>query len=366
MTLSDVVLPDDYSALLADLKTKIASARQVAVRTVNTQLITLYWTIGQSILRRQVEQGWGAKVIDRLATDLRAEFPDMTGLSRRNLHYMAALAHAWPEAEVVQQAAAQLPWGHLMVVLDKLEDQPTRDWYVARAVEHSWSRNMLLNQIKAKTGLRVGAAPSNFAATLPADAATQSQALTKDPYALEFLGLTHTASERQLEDALVSRLQQTLQEFGPHLAFVGRQHHLEVGGQDYFIDLLFFDVVHLRYVVFELKIGAFEPEFAGKLAFYINAVDDLVRRQDKHEPTIGILLCADANRTVVQYALHGTTSPMAVSRYDLLPPEEQQALPSAAALTEAVTRPVTVDGRQMTLAEGIELLRLDGQDTEPR
>lgn len=142
--------------MLADLKIKIASARQVAVRTVNSQLITLYWTIGQSILHRQAEQGWGAKVINRLATDLRAEFPDMTGLSRRNLHYMAALAHAWPDAEVVQQAAAQLRWGHLLVLLDKLEDQPTRDWYVARAVEHSWSRNMLLNQIKAKTDLRVG------------------------------------------------------------------------------------------------------------------------------------------------------------------------------------------------------------------
>ena len=242
-------------------------------------------------------------------------------------------------------------------MLDKLQEQPARDWYAAAAVEHHWSRDVLLNQIKANTHQRVGAAPSNFAAQLPAADSDLAQALTKDPYAFDFLGLTGAISERELEDALMLRLQQTLLELGPGLAFVGRQHHLEVGGDDFYLDLLFFDVNALRYVVFELKVGKFTPAHAGQLTFYIAAVDAQLRKVDRHRPTIGILLCAEGNATTVQYALTGSSQPMAIATYDLLPAEEQAALPSASALVAAFDRPVTHQGQQLTLTEGLLLLQ---------
>lgn len=351
------LLPEDYPAFLQELKGQVRSARLQASRTVNTELIRLYWTIGRAILERQQQQGWGAKVISRLATDLRAEFPDMTGLSRSNLEYMRRFADAWQGSAFPQQAVGELPWGHISVLLDKLSDQPTRAWYAAAAVEHGWSRNVLLHQIKVETHRRVGAAASNFADRLPAPDSDLAQAMTKDPYAFDFLGLTDAASERELENALMLRLQHTLLELGPGLAFVGRQYHLEVDDEDFYVDLLFFDTNALRYVVLELKTGKFVPGYAGQLNFYITAVDAQVRRSDRHGPTIGILLCTQGSATVVQYALAGSAQPMAIATYDLLPPAERAALPSAADLAAAFEQPVSYHGRQLTLAEGLVMLQ---------
>jgi predicted nuclease of restriction endonuclease-like (RecB) superfamily len=309
-----------------------------AQRTVNTQLIELYWSIGRSVLSEQEKQGWGAGVMDRLANDLRAEFPKMTGLSRSNLFYMRAFAAAWTEdLPIVQQAVGQLPWGHITVLLDKLEDIDTRAWYAAAAAKNGWSRNVLLNQIKNRTLERTGAAPSNFSAELaPADSDLARQ-IAKDPYVFDFLELTEDAAERDLEQALMDRIVDTLRELGKGFAFVGRQVHFDVAGDDFYLDLLFFHVEQLRYVVIELKTGKFQPEHAGKLAFYVSLVDDRLRR-DAHAPTVGILICGDRNDHTVRYALGRSGSPMAVSTYtyDSLPPSEKNALPDADELTSAL------------------------------
>lgn len=344
-------MPDDYAEVLVELKQQVRSAQIRAHRLVNTELISLYWTIGRTIRDRQDAQGWGAKVIDQLAADLRAEFPDMTGLSRRNLHYMRGLAQTWPTLEVVQQAAAQLPWGHILVLLDKLPDRASRDWYAARAAEGGWSRAVLLNQVKADALGRSGAALTNFARHLAADDSDLAHQLVKDPYVFDFLTLTERATERDLEDALIANLQRFLLELGHGFAFVARQYRFTVAGDDFSIDLLFFNYVQNRFVVFELKVDKFRPSHAGQLGMYVAWVQQNLAGP-AHRDTIGILVCADRNAAVVHYALASATAPMAVSTYtyDQLPAQEQQVLPSAADLSSIIEHPI-VRGRQMSLEQ---------------
>jgi len=235
-----VPLPGDYSAWLAELKTRIHTAQQRATLAVNRELVLLYWQIGQDILVRQDREGWGAKVIERLAQDLRSAFPDMKGFSPRNLKYMRAFAEAWPEAEFVQQAAARLPWFHLCTLIDKLKTREERDWYLAKAVQNNWSRNILVMQIETGLRARSGQAVTNFAASLPASQSDLARESLKDPYRLDFLGLGEEAQERAIEEAIVGHITRFLLELGAGFAFVGRQVHIEVGGEDFFIDLLFY------------------------------------------------------------------------------------------------------------------------------
>ncbi|MDF2444014.1 MAG: hypothetical protein JWR01_2217 [Subtercola sp.] len=334
MTSEHLSLPADYPELLSSLREQILSARLRTQRVVNTALIDLYWYIGHTILERQERDGWGSGVIGRLAEDLRVEFPQMTGLSRSNLHYMRGMAAAWPErTAIVQQPVGQLPWGHITVLLDRLEVQAARDWYASEAVAHGWSRNVLLNQIKNRTLERSGSAPSNFESKLPKPDSELAQQIAKDPYVFDFLGLGDEVAERQLEQALTDRMVDTLRELGQGFAFVGRQVHFDVGGDDFYLDLLFFHVEQLRYVVIELKTGKFEPGFTGQLGFYVALVDDRLRRE-AHEPTVGILVCGSRNDHTVRYSLGRSDSPMAVATYayEGLPPEEQAALPDADAL----------------------------------
>ena len=332
----DLALPSGYTELLGQLKERVRAARIQAIRTVNTQLIELYWSIGRTILERQDDQGWGSGVIGRLAEDLRAEFPEMKGLSRSNLFYMRGFAAAWPDP-IVQQPVGQLPWGHITVLLDKLETAEARAWYASSAAEHGWSRNVLLNMIMNKTLERTGAAPSNFVQQLVAPDSELAQQIAKDPYNFEFLGLSGEIAERDLENALTNRITETLRELGPGFAFVGRQVHFEVDGDDFYIDLLFFHLEQLRYVVVELKTGKFQPVFAGKLNFYVALVDDVMRR-DFHNETVGILICGTKNDRSVRYSLGRSTSPMAVAAYtyDKLPPAEQQALPDEGHIVAAL------------------------------
>lgn len=332
----DLVLPIGYTELLSDLKTRVSAARSSAIRTVNTQLIELYWSIGRTILERQETESWGSGVIGRLADDLRTDFPDMKGLSRSNLFYMRGFAAAWTDP-IVQQPAGQLPWGHITVLLDKLETHDHRIWYAAAAVRHGWSRNVLMNMIMNKTLERTGAAPSNFGQQLVAPDSELAQQIAKDPYNFEFLGLSGEVAERDLENALTGRITETLRELGPGFAFVGRQVHFDVDGDDFYVDLLFFHIEQSRYVVIELKTGKFQPEYAGKLNFYVALVDDVLRREH-HNETIGILICGGKNDRSVRYSLGRATSPMAVAAYtyDRLPPEEQQALPDERHLAAAL------------------------------
>jgi predicted nuclease of restriction endonuclease-like (RecB) superfamily len=298
---------DGYAALLSELKARIRSARLRAAMAVNQELILLYWSIGRDILARQSAEGWGARVIDRLAADLRRDFPDMTGLSARNLKYMRAFAEAWPDEPIVQQAVARLPWGHNVRLLEAVKGPDERLWYARQAVEYGWSRNVLVHQIESGLFARQGNAITNFARTLPAPQSDLAQELIKDPYNFDFLALGPEMSERELERGLLDHLRALILELGKGFAFVGSQYPLEVGGQDYYLDLLFY---HLRlrcFVVVELKIEDFKPEFAGKMNFYLSAVDELVRHESDG-PTIGIILCKGKNAVVVEYALRDTAT----------------------------------------------------------
>lgn len=333
-----VPLPVDYAAWLAELKTRIHAAQQRASLAVNRELVLLYWQIGRDILARQDREGWGAKVIERLAQDLRSAFPDMKGFSPRNLKYMRAFAEAWPETEFVQGVLAQLPWYHHLALLDKLKTAEERRWYVAKALENHWSRNVLVIQIETRLMKRSGQAVTNFSQRLPAPLSDLAQESLKDPYRLDFLGLGEEAQERAIEDAIVQHITRFLLELGAGFAFVGRQVHIEVGGEDFFIDLLFYHLKLRCFVVVELKAGAFKPEHAGQLSFYLSAVD--AQMQAEHDgPTIGLLLCKSKNKVVAEYALRDSSKPIGIAEYQLiasLPADLQTSLPSIEAIEQAL------------------------------
>lgn len=331
------LLPEGCGELLAEPKATITGTRQRALLAVNAEMLQLYWRLGALIARRRRLEGWGAKVIERLSSDLRAAFPGMKGLSPRNLRYMLDFAEAWSADAILQQAAAQLPWGHHMVLLDRMSDRDERVWYAAKAVEHGWSRAVLVHQIISGLHRRVGGATTNFDRALPGPESELMQQLTKDPYHLGFLGLAEQASERTLEEALVSHVQRFLLELGQGFAFVGRQHPRHVDGEDFFVDLLFFHIPSKRYVVLELKRTEFTPEAIGKLNFYGNVVDDRLRGDGEHA-TIGLLLCTGRHESVVRYTLSGIVTPMAVAGYRLadLPPEALDAVPAERGLIAAV------------------------------
>ena len=329
------LVPTDYAATLESIKRLVHEARYIAQRRVNTELLGLYWQIGSMIIKRQKAAPWGSKVLAQLSADLLAEFPTAKGFSPANLRYMRRFAQAWPDYNsICQQPADKLPWGHVMLLIDKLDTSELRDWYAAAAARHGWTRDILRHQIATRLHLREGAAPSNFVHALERSDSELAQQITKDPFTLEFLAIDGDAAERQLEDRLVERIVLTLRELGPGFAFVGRQVHFDVDGDDFFADLLFFHVEQLRYVVIELKTTKFDPRDAGQLGFYVALVEDRLRKP-QHQPTVGMLLVADKNESVVRYALAGTTQPIAVSRYDLSP-AEQAALPAEDALTRAV------------------------------
>ncbi|WP_415173051.1 PDDEXK nuclease domain-containing protein [Pantoea sp.] len=297
---------------------------------INRELVGLYWRIGRDILARQAEQGWGAKVIERLAHDLRTAFPDMKGFSPRNIKYMRAFAEAWPDLEFVQAVLAQLPWYHQLALLDKLSLPEDRRWYAIKAIEHNWSRNVLVMQIESRLLQRSGTAVTNFDASLPQAQSDLARESLKDPYRFDFLGLTEEAQEREVENALVKHVTEFLLELGAGFAFVGRQVLLDVGGDEFFIDLLFYHLKLRCYVVIELKGGKFKPEHLGQLGFYLTAVDRQVK-DEQDNPTIGLLLCKSKNKVVAEYALGDKAQPMGIAEYKLvesLPEEFQTNLPS--------------------------------------
>jgi len=322
--------PEGYADWLALLKIEIVQRRQRAALAVNAELIGLYARIGRDILDRQQRLGWGAKVIDRLARDLKAAFPDIRGFSSRNLKYMAYFAEHCPEGRFGQQPAAQLPWFHVVTLLTKLEEPQARAWYAGQAAQQGWSRATLEANIRDRLWQRQGAALTNFEARLPAPQSTLAQDTLKDPYLFDFLGLGNEAHEREIETGLVKHITQFLLELGAGFAFVGRQYRLEVDGDEFFIDLLFYHTRLKCYVVVELKATAFQPEHAGQLNFYLAAVDAQVKSPDD-KPTIGLLLCKQNRRLVAEYALSGIEKPIGVAEYQLLrdlPETLGRALPS--------------------------------------
>lgn len=323
-------IPSGYADCLKGLKERIQQARVRAGLAVNRELIMLYWQIGRDILDRQTALGWGAKVIEQLAKDLRISFPDMAGFSPRNLKYMRAFAQAYPDFEFVQQVVAQIPWGHNVRILDYVKDHIERCWYVEQTIQNGWSRDVLLMQIDSGLYKRQGKALTNFEKTLPDLQSDLANQILKDPYSFDFLGLGKGSNERDIQKSLVTQIQKFLLELGVGFAFVGQQYHLEVGGRDFFIDLLFYHLKLRCYVVIELKAVEFEPEFTGKINFYLSAVDDLLRHPED-KPSIGIVVCRSKNKVIAEYSLRDTNKPVGVSSYELtefLPESLHGNLPS--------------------------------------
>jgi len=310
------MIPSEYADWLDSVKCRIQSARSRAALAVNAELIRLYHSIGSDILDRQTCHGWGGKIIARAAADLKSAFPDMKGFSTRNLHYMRLFAEQCPDMKFVQQAAAQLPWFHIVTLLTQAEPAE-REWYAVHAVAEGWSRHTLQTHLKNRLIQRQGAALTNFSERLPAPQSALAQETLKDPYLFDFLGLADDAHEREIENALIRHITRFLLELGAGFAFVGRQFRLDVGGDEFFIDLLFYHTRLKCYVVIELKGTAFKPEHVGQLNFYLSAVDSQIKAPDD-QPTIGLLLCKSQNRIVAEYALRDTTKPMGIAEYQLL------------------------------------------------
>jgi predicted nuclease of restriction endonuclease-like (RecB) superfamily len=325
-------LPIGYAEILGELKRRIQEERLQVVLAANSAMILLYWNIGRTILERQGSEGWGAKVIDRLAADLREAFPDMRGFSPRNLLFMRGFAESCPDLDVVKQLVSQLPWGHIIRLLQRVKQPAVREWYIRKSIDNGWSRSILELQIDGSAHLREGAALTNFPATLPPSDSDMAIQVFKDPYLFDFLGTADPRREREVEQALVDHVQRFLLELGSGFAFMGRQVHLEFKSRDYYIDLLFYHVKLRCYVVVELKAIPFEPEFVGKLNMYLSAADELLRHPDD-KPTIGLLLCRSKDRVVAEYALRDINKPMGVADWktqilERLPEDLKGSLPS--------------------------------------
>lgn len=308
-------LTTGYPILLEELKNRIGTERVRAIFAANASMLLLYWDIGHAILTRQANEGWGAKVIDRLSTDLRNAFPDMCGLSARNLKYMRTFSEAWPKRAIVQEALAQLPWYQNLALLEKLDTPDDRLWYAAKTLEHGWSRNILVLQIQSQLHKRQGKAITNFPSALPPVESDMAAQVFKDPYLFDFLGTADPRREREVEQALVNHVQKFLLELGAGFAFVGKQMPLEVGEQSFLVDLLFYHLKLRCFVVVELKSVPFDPAFIGQLNLYLSAVDDLLRHSDDL-PTIGLLLCKGKDQLVVEYALRNFQKPIGVADWE--------------------------------------------------
>jgi predicted nuclease of restriction endonuclease-like (RecB) superfamily len=350
---------DGYAALLTDVKARILHAQTRAVLAVNAELVRLYWDIGRALDAKQAEEGWGAGVIPRLALDLKNELPEVKGFSERNIDRMIRFYRAYPDPAAIspqpvaklepppvsQQAAAKVPqpvakmpdsllwsvpWAHHVILLEKVKPLEQRTWYMRETLAHGWSRNVLSLQIAGDAHARRGKAVTNFAATLPSPESDLAQQSLKDPYIFDFLTLTESFQERELETGLVGHLEKFLLELGAGFAFVGRQYRFDVAGEDFYIDLLFYHLRLRAFVVIDLKKGQFKPEYAGKLNFYCNVVNDKLKHPTD-APTIGLILCQTKDNVLAEYSFSGIDKPIGISTYELtraLPPALQSALPT--------------------------------------
>ncbi len=329
----NIIKTDDYRNLIADLKNRIQAAQIKAAVTVNTQLIALYWDIGKQIAEKQQASGWGDAVIEQIAGDLTRELGGLKGFSRSNLYNMRQWYGFYAaHGEKVQQLVGQIPWGHNILIINNIKNLDKALWYIRKTIENGWSRNVLAHQIDSQLyerqaeKLRI----DNFTERLPAPQSDLARETLKDPYVFDFLSVGDEAHERELETALVERITRFMLELGKGFAFVRRQFHLEVGGEDFYIDLLFY---HLRlhcYVAIELKTGPFKPEYTGKLNFYLTALDEQVKMKEDG-PSIGLILCRDRNNIVAEYALRDVNKPIGISRYALaatLPEELRSSFPT--------------------------------------
>ncbi|WP_246052100.1 PDDEXK nuclease domain-containing protein [Desulfobotulus mexicanus] len=353
-----------YTSWLRELKEKIRSVQVKAALAASRELILFYWELGEDISQKLSETHWGSKIIDQLSKDLRSEFPDIQGFSRTNIYYIkkfyeyfitfseqeqiipppggqmgSVLTHQYGSQSyppIIPQIGGQLPWSHIKILLDKVSDHQETLFYIRETIENGWSRDVLAFQIKSRLYQRQGKSVSNFQQTLPTPQSDLAQQTIKDPYIFDFLSMTKSYNERDIENQLISHITKFLLELGKGFAFIGRQYHLEVGESDYYLDLLFYHIKLKCYVVIELKNTKFIPEYAGKLNFYLSAVDSLLKAEDD-KPTIGMLLCRDKNRIETEFALRDMNKPMGVSEFtltEILPDELKGSLPTVEEIEE--------------------------------
>ncbi len=330
----------DYLATIQEIKAEIQKAQYQATVKVNNELLLLYYHIGQAINRHKV---WGNKFIENLSRDLRLEYPDAKGYSVRNLKYMAKFAETYPDKEFVQQVVAQIPWGHNVVIMDKVLTEDERTWYLKECAENGWSRNVLVHQLESNLYARQATADkiSNFENRLPAPQSELATQMMKDPYIFDFIPFKADMLERDIENAMVAEVTKLLLELGAGFAFLGNQYHLNVGGEDFYLDLLFYNLKLRCYVVIELKTGDFKPEYAGKLNFYLTAVDNILKTE-QDAPTIGLLLCKGKNDLIAEYALQDINKPIGVSEYRItedIPEKFRQQLPSIEDIKNRIGKP---------------------------
>ena len=320
---------NEYLEIVESIRDEIKVAQYKAAVSVNRELIMLYYNIGRVI---NEHKSWGNKFIDNLAADIKLSFPSATGYSVRNLKYMAKFAAIYPDFEFVQQVVAQIPWGHNVVLMDKISDDTVRKWYIEQSIEHGWSRNVLVHQIESGLYERQVIADkiSNFENRLASPQSELAVQTMKDPYVFDFIPFREDMVERDIEQALVQDITKLLLELGTGFAFLGNQYHINVGGDDFYIDLLFYNLNLRCYVVIELKTGEFKPEYAGQLNFYLSAVDGILKKETDN-PSIGLLLCKSKNDLVAEYALKDMSKPIGVSEYKItssLPEDLEKQLPS--------------------------------------
>lgn len=341
----EIIPQKEYIDFLDEVKSKIRQASYSAVLSANKSILILYWNIGKSILIKQKKEGWGAKVVDRLSADLSTSFPEMKGFSRRNLIYMRKFAEAYPEFVqvplaqinddsannlIVQEPLAQLPWYHHITLLEKVKNKKEREWYIAKTIENGWSRNILVNQIESGLIKRAGKAVSNFKNTLPSPISELAQQTLKDPYIIDALGLKEEMKEVEFENYLVKNISKLLLELGKGFAFIGNQYKLVVSGKLYELDLLFYNYKLHCFFVVDLKIGEFLPEYAGKMNFYLSAVDSILKSKEDNS-SIGLILCKSRNKIIAEYSVRDMTKPIGIAEYKFvknLPPKLKSALPS--------------------------------------
>ena len=335
-----LISSNDYQNLIESIKNQVQTTQVRVATTINKELILLYYAIGTHILAAQQLHGWGSKVIQQLSQDLKMSFPEMKGFSPRNLLYMRKFAEEHTDSTIVQRAVAQLPWGHIVSLLDMVPEEKARLFYIEQTIANGWSRNALINWIKTGLHLRQGKAITNFSNTLPQTQTNLASETFKDPYIFDFLSLSQDAKERDVEMALIKHMEKFLLKLGAGFAFVGRQKRLEIAGQDFFLDLLFYHTKLRCYVVVELKDGEFKPEYAGKMNFYLSAVDDLLRHPDD-QPSIGLILCKTKNSILAEYTLRDINKPVGLAEYNLetmLPGELKTTLPSIEEIEAELTK----------------------------
>ncbi len=353
----NIIKSDDYKIFIKEIKNRIQSSQIKAAISVNQEMLKLYWFIGSEIVKKQETANWGDGLLIQISSDLKKEFPDMKGFSHRNLKYIRQWFNFWnnnleirpqpvdelftTKNEIGKQLVAQLnnnephlifqiPWGHNILIVSKANSTKEAIFYVNKTIKNNWSRNVLLNQIESKLYERQGKAITNFDQHLPTNNSDLAKEVLKDPYNFDFLTMHEKYNERELEKALVADITNFLLELGEGFSYVGKQYKLTVDNEDFYIDLLFYHIKLHSYVVIELKTGKFKPEYAGKLNFYISAVDGILKTENDN-PTIGILICKEKSKTIVEYALKDISKPIGVSEYELtkhLPDEYKDALPS--------------------------------------